>query len=144
MSKQNQESIKSPSKSGNSLFVQPTGGNATGSGRNKVALKPGYSLVGWVRFASSSDNLSGVIGPRGEVSLEELQKHDQPDDCWMAIRGKVYNVTAYMDYHPGGVEELMRAAGTNATKLFDDTHSYVNFETLLQKCYVGKLAGHDL
>lgn len=119
------------------------GGNATGSGRNKVALKPGFSLVGWVKHASSNDNLSGITGPRIDVTLDELKKHDQPDDCWMAIRGKVYNVTAYVDYHPGGVEELMRGAGTNATELFDETHSYVNFETLLQKCYVGRLVGYD-
>jgi len=99
--------------------------------------------MGWVRFASSSDDLSGVSGPRIEVSMDELKKHDQADDCWMSIRGKVYNVTSYLDYHPGGAEELMRGAGKNATDLFDETHSYVNFETLLQKCYVGKLAGHS-
>lgn len=33
--------------------------------------------------------------------------------------GMVYNVTPYMDYHPGGEEELMRAAGIDGTDLFD-------------------------
>lgn len=131
--------VKKPTTSFLSL-----GGNATGSGRNKVALRPGFSLVGWVKYASNNENLSGITGPRIDVTLDELKKHDQPDDCWMAIRGKVYNVTAYADYHPGGVEELMRGAGINATELFDETHSYVNYETLLQKCYVGRLVGSDL
>ena len=31
----------------------------------------------------------------------------------------VYNVTPYMDYHPGGEEELMKAAGIDGTELFD-------------------------
>lgn len=31
----------------------------------------------------------------------------------------VYNVTPYMDYHPGGEEELMKAAGIDGTDLFD-------------------------
>lgn len=127
-------------------FLLPSsggGGNATGSGRNKVALRPGFSLMGWVRHSAGAEDLSGIKGPRIEVTLEELKKHDQPDDCWMAIRGKVYNVTDYLDYHPGGIEELLRGAGTNATELFDEAHSYVNYETLLQKCYVGRLAGHD-
>lgn len=31
----------------------------------------------------------------------------------------VYNVTPYMDYHPGGEEELMKAAGKDGTDLFD-------------------------
>lgn len=33
--------------------------------------------------------------------------------------GMVYNVTPYMDYHPGGEEELMKAAGIDGTELFD-------------------------
>lgn len=35
------------------------------------------------------------------------------------ILGKVYNITPYMDYHPGGWEELMKAAGGEGTQLFD-------------------------
>ena len=34
-------------------------------------------------------------------------------------KGMVYNVTPYMDYHPGGEEELMKAAGKDGTELFD-------------------------
>lgn len=37
--------------------------------------------------------------------------------------GMVYNVSAYMDFHPGGEEELMRAAGIDSTDLFDQVHS---------------------
>lgn len=121
-----------------------TTGNATGTNRTKVALKPGFGLMGWVRHTSTKEDLSGVQGPLKQVTIEELKKHNQPNDCWLCIRGKVYNVTEYMDYHPGGAEELMRGAGTDATKLFDDTHCYVNYQSLLQKCYVGPLVGYDL
>ena len=38
--------------------------------------------------------------------------------------GHVYNVSAYMDYHPGGGDELMRGAGKDATQLFDEVHEY--------------------
>ncbi|EPY87909.1 hypothetical protein CB1_000212005 [Camelus ferus] len=31
----------------------------------------------------------------------------------------VYNVSPYMEYHPGGEDELMRAAGSDGTDLFD-------------------------
>lgn len=37
---------------------------------------------------------------------------------WM-FSGMVYNVTPYMDYHPGGEAELMKAAGIDGTELFD-------------------------
>ena len=34
--------------------------------------------------------------------------------------GKVYNMTPYMKFHPGGVDELMRGAGKDCTILFDE------------------------
>jgi len=34
--------------------------------------------------------------------------------------GTIYNITPYMDFHPGGVPELMRAAGIDGTLLFDE------------------------
>jgi cytochrome b involved in lipid metabolism len=36
----------------------------------------------------------------------------------MAINGKVYNVTAYLPFHPGGEKEMMRGVGRDGTKLF--------------------------
>ena len=41
--------------------------------------------------------------------------------------GKVYNITPYMDFHPGGVPELMRAAGKDGTKLFDEVRLPMSF-----------------
>lgn len=57
----------------------------------------------------------------------------------MAIRGRVYNITHYLPYHPGGAEELMRGAGIDATQLFDKVHPWVNYDSLLAKCLVGPL-----
>ncbi|KAJ4433586.1 hypothetical protein ANN_15896 [Periplaneta americana] len=53
--------------------------------------------------------------------------------------GSVYNVTHYMDFHPGGKEELMRGVGKDGTDLFNQIHPWVNYESLLQKCRVGRL-----
>lgn len=36
------------------------------------------------------------------------------------ILGKVYNITAYFRFHPGGKEDLMKAAGKDCTILFDE------------------------
>lgn len=114
-----------------------TAGNATGSLRNKVALKPGHSLMGWIAYTSTAKNLSGTNGKIIDVTPEELAKHDKLEDCWVALKDNVYNVTTYLQYHPGGVEELMRAAGKDATELFNEVHMWVNFESILAKCLVG-------
>ncbi|XP_063403190.1 cytochrome b5 reductase 4-like isoform X1 [Mytilus trossulus] len=109
------------------------------TGRAKVALKPGRSLMDWIRLGRSNQDLNGFKGSTMDISVEELTKHNKQEDAWIAIRGKVYNVTPYMEYHPGGIEELMRGAGLDGTQLFDEVHKWVNFESMLEKCYIGKL-----
>lgn len=93
----------------------------------------------WVRLGNTNCDLAGTKGIIRPVSSEELRKHNTRKDAWLAIRGKVYNVTAYMDFHPGGVDELMKGVGIDATKMFDDVHAWVNYEQLLAKCLVGPL-----
>ncbi|KAJ2718104.1 hypothetical protein GGI07_005884 [Coemansia sp. Benny D115] len=117
---------------------------ATGNGSNpkrlkKVALKPGFSPLDWARLINSGENLSGVQEPR-LYTLEEVGRHNKRDDCWMVIGGKIYNVTRYMDFHPGGKGQLMRAAGKDGTQLFYETHGWVNPDNILSKCFVGILA----
>ena len=53
------------------------------------------------------------------------------------LKGNVYNITQYLDYHPGGVEELMKGAGKDCTSLFNKKHAWVNFEAFLKNCYIG-------
>ncbi len=118
-------------------------GNATGSGRTRVVLKPGHSLLDWIKLSAKSTNLSGTNGQIIRVSMEELEKHKTVDDCWICVRGKVYNVTHYLDFHPGGVDEMMRGAGTDATQLFNEIHRYVNYESMLKKCFVGPLVNNS-
>lgn len=112
-------------------------GNATGSGRTKVALKPGHSLMDWIKLTASAPNLSGTNGQILIVDEKELAKHNIEEDCWLCLNGKVYNVSAYRNFHPGGVDQLMKGAGTDATELFNSTHRWVNYEGLLKKCFVG-------
>lgn len=57
----------------------------------------------------------------------------------MALNGKVYNVTPYAAFHPGGIPELMRGAGRDGTQLFGEVHPWVNYETMLTACLVGLL-----
>jgi len=35
-----------------------------------------------------------------KITLEELAKHRTPNDAWMSMRGKVYDVSSWED-HPG-------------------------------------------
>ncbi|MFS7929800.1 putative cytochrome b5-like heme/steroid binding domain, cytochrome b5, heme-binding protein [Helianthus anomalus] len=39
----------------------------------------------------------------------DVSKHNKTDDCWVIISGKVYNVTQFMEEHPGGSEVILAA-----------------------------------
>ncbi|XP_073531753.1 cytochrome b5 reductase 4 isoform X3 [Phyllobates terribilis] len=109
-------------------------------GRSKIPLKPGRSLMDWIKLKSSGKDLTGLKGRLIEVTEEELAKHNKKTDCWTCIRGLVYNITPYMEYHPGGEEELMKAAGIDGTQLFDQVHRWVNYESMLKECLIGRMA----
>ncbi|XP_014733310.1 PREDICTED: cytochrome b5 reductase 4 isoform X2 [Sturnus vulgaris] len=113
---------------------------AAAGARSKVPLKPGRSLMDWIRLTKSGKDLTGLKGRLIEVTEDELSKHNKKEDCWICIRGFVYNVTPYMEYHPGGEDELMKAAGTDGTDLFDQVHRWVNYESMLKECLVGRMA----
>ena len=46
-------------------------------------------------------------------------------------------MTPYVPFHPGGEGEILRAAGKDAEKLFNEIHAYVNWENMLGQCCVG-------
>jgi cytochrome b involved in lipid metabolism len=57
------------------------------------------------------------------------------------LGGKVYNITPYLPYHPGGEPELMKCAGRDGTKLFAEIHPWVNWEGMLGACLIGIAVG---
>lgn len=44
-------------------------------------------------------------------TLDEVAKHKSVDDAWLVIDGKVYDVTHFAQFHPGGEDVLLDAAG---------------------------------
>lgn len=66
-------------------------------------------------------------------------------NAWGVWQGKVYNLTPYMKFHPGGVDELMKGAGRekDGERLFMEVHPWVNWEGLLGECMVGILVHEE-
>ncbi|EMG47333.1 Cytb5 Cytochrome b5 [Candida maltosa Xu316] len=72
---------------------------------------------------------------------EEISKHKTHDDLWVVLNGKVYDITSYIDEHPGGEEVIIDVAGTDATEAFDDIGHSDEAHEILQKLYIGNLKG---
>jgi flavocytochrome c len=58
-----------------------------------------------------------------DVSTAELQRHNTPQDCWVAIGGMVYDLTDFADEHPAGAKSIHDLAGTDGTAAFEAVHS---------------------
>lgn len=70
-------------------------------------------------------------------AFEEVAKHSGKDDCWLIISGKVYDVTPFLDDHPGGDEILVTATGKDATEDFEDVGHSNDARETMNKYYVG-------
>lgn len=54
-----------------------------------------------------------------------MEKHDTEDDCWIVVKGKVYDVNKYLaeGLHPGGNASITMNAGVDSTEDFEAVHS---------------------
>ncbi|KAK3158602.1 hypothetical protein QOZ80_2AG0139250 [Eleusine coracana subsp. coracana] len=68
-------------------------------------------------------------------TFEEVRKHNELNDCWLIISGKVYDVTPFMEEHPGGDDVLLASTGKDATTDYEDIgHSDSATEMMRQYC----------
>lgn len=56
--------------------------------------------------------------PERGITLEELARHASAEDCWLAVEGGVYDVTAYVPAHPAPRRALTDHCGREATRAF--------------------------
>lgn len=110
--------------------------------KRKVILAPGHGPLDWANLKASGKNLRGV-DTLMRVPPSVLKQHNSREDAWTAIHGKVYNITPYMAFHPGGEKELMRVAGRDGTRLFALTHAWINADFMLDACLVGFLVSES-
>ena len=56
------------------------------------------------------------------LSLDEVSRHDQPDDCWTVVNGIVYDMTTFIARHPAGSGDIEGMCGIDATDDFVGEH----------------------
>ncbi|CAF99612.1 unnamed protein product, partial [Tetraodon nigroviridis] len=72
-------------------------------------------------------------------TLEEIKEHNMSNDTWIVIHDKVYDITRFLEEHPGGEEVLLEQAGGDATESFEDVGHSTDAREMLQQYLVGEV-----
>ncbi|XP_029354190.1 cytochrome b5 type B isoform X2 [Echeneis naucrates] len=76
-------------------------------------------------------------------TLEEISLHNMSSDTWLVIHDKVYDITSFLEEHPGGEEVLLEQAGGDATESFEDVGHSTDAREMLQQYYIGEVQLDD-
>ncbi|KAK5616542.1 hypothetical protein CRENBAI_007776 [Crenichthys baileyi] len=107
---------------------EETNDNAgSASANTNIDEKNGESADGGVKF----------------YTLEDIRVHNMSNDTWLIIHNKIYDITSFLEEHPGGEEVLLEQAGSDATESFEDVGHSTDAREMLQQYYIGELHMDD-
>ncbi len=94
--------------SAGSETTNPGAVNATSS----VPTKP---ATGGTSGGTSGSTSSGI-------SMAVVATHNSGSSCWTAINGSVYDVTSWINQHPGGPDAILSLCGKDGSAAFNGQH----------------------
>jgi len=97
--------------------VEPTNPAPTNSTKPSTAAKP--------TTPAKPSTPTKPTTPTGSINLTaaEIATHNSRSDCWSIVRGNVYNLTSYVQKHPGGPSVIANICGKDGTGAFTNQHN---------------------
>jgi cytochrome b involved in lipid metabolism len=89
------------------------------SGEPKPKADLSSLLVGPLVSSSAS---TGTTPKAKTFTAAEVLKHNIGTDCWSVINGKVYDLTSYVNSHPGGANLIKAICGKDGSAAFAGQH----------------------
>ncbi|XP_076622046.1 uncharacterized protein LOC143342239 [Colletes latitarsis] len=74
-------------------------------------------------------------------TAEEVSRHNYEEDLWIVYKDSVYDITKFVQEHPGGEEVLVNSAGKDATECFDDVGHTLEAIQLRETYKIGTVTG---
>lgn len=89
----------------------------------------------------------GVILKRVKIyTHEDVEAHNTATSCWLSRKGKVYDVTKFLNDHPGGDDMIMEYAGKDVEEVMQDKilheHSESAYE-MLDEYVIGRIGTEE-
>lgn len=92
-----------------------------------------------VRSNHQTANVNISNGSSRTYTLHDIAQHSTTGDCYLIVKGAVYDVSTYVSVHPGGKNSIVNRCGQEVTNLFTRIHSNLAWD-LLGKYYVGEIS----
>ena len=77
------------------------------------------------------------------ITIEELAKHSDSKDCWIAVHGLVLDITPFLNEHPGGPDVVVSVSGRDCSHEFEDVGHTDSARRMGDKYIVGTLEGYE-
>lgn len=79
-----------------------------------------------------------------KIPMSEVAVHAKRDDAWICVEGLVYDITQFVEKHPGGWLPISNLAGKDVTDAFANYHPAAVYEKLLPSYLIGEVADYRI
>lgn len=74
-----------------------------------------------------------------KYTYAEVKSHNDSKSSWLVIHNNVYDVTEFLNEHPGGEEVLLEQAGKDGSEPFEDVGHSSDARELMEKYKIGEI-----
>ncbi|KAJ3387986.1 hypothetical protein HDU92_001701 [Lobulomyces angularis] len=87
---------------------------------------------------------SRLLNPLPSYTWKQVSTHCTRESCWVIYEDSVFDVTPFLEKHPGGVDLLLLGGGRDTTNLIPSYHWWTDKpQEILKKFKIGKLEGRN-
>ncbi|XP_021741411.1 cytochrome B5-like protein isoform X1 [Chenopodium quinoa] len=94
--------------------------------------------TGQSKTEALNSNTNNISKESRRYTKAEVSLHDKRTDCWVIIKDKVYDVTSYVEEHPGGDAILTHAGDDSTEGFYGPQHGTRVFDIIEDFC-IGEL-----
>lgn len=94
-------------------------GQALNETNTVATTQTGVTSTSQSQTTTTSNSTNAQTNSSVKLDNATVSSHNSSSDCWLIINNKVYNVTQYIPYHPGGQQRIISYCGKDATQAFD-------------------------
>lgn len=84
------------------------------------------------------------IKPTKVITDKELMQNNHEKSMWVAVHGRVFDLTEFYLEHPGGFDIIEEVAGQDATAKYEEGDHRMESVRDLAKFYIGEYEGKKL